>query len=53
MSALTVRFLVVSRVGGYDAPIKHLQASGLSVERLRMEPAPATPTESIDPKDLL
>jgi alkylation response protein AidB-like acyl-CoA dehydrogenase len=37
----TATFRVMSRDGGFDALIEHLQARGLAVERLRVELAPA------------
>jgi alkylation response protein AidB-like acyl-CoA dehydrogenase len=37
----TAAFRVMSRDGGFDALIAHLQARGLRVERLRLEPTSA------------
>jgi alkylation response protein AidB-like acyl-CoA dehydrogenase len=53
----TATFRVMSRDGGFDALIEHLQARGLSVERISIEATPLdepiTPNaETIDPKDL-
>lgn len=41
-------YRIVSKDGGFDALIADLQARGLAVERLRVEPLPTTPTETTE-----
>jgi hypothetical protein len=55
----TATFRVMSRDGGFDVLIEHLQARGLTVERISNEAPPSDeptkptkPTKTADPKDL-
>jgi uncharacterized LabA/DUF88 family protein len=52
----TAIFRVISRDGGFDALIEHLQARGLDVERISIEAPPSDeptmPIETTDPKGL-
>ncbi|HSO82706.1 PIN domain-containing protein [Thiocapsa sp.] len=41
-------YRIVSKDGGFDALIEDLQAHGLAVERLHVEPLPTTPTETTE-----